>query len=51
MVEAAYNQLIGDLRWLPNGDGNTISERPMPSAAPDRVSKERVAKSAGWPSP
>ena len=41
MVEAAYNQLIGDPSGCHNGDGNTISD-PC-ATAPDRVSKSAKA--------
>lgn len=43
VVEAAYNQLIGDLRWAANGDGNTISETYAIGAARQSI-EERVAK-------
>ncbi|MFH7526465.1 LPD38 domain-containing protein [Aeromonas sp. A5] len=43
VVEAAYNQLIGDLRWAANGDGNTISETYAIGGARQSV-EERVAK-------
>lgn len=43
VVEAAYNQLIGDLRWAANGDGNTISETYAIGGARQSI-EERVAK-------
>ncbi|MEH8123985.1 LPD38 domain-containing protein [Aeromonas veronii] len=43
VVEAAYNQLIGDLRWAANGDGNTISETYAVGGARQSI-EERVAK-------
>ncbi len=43
VVEAAYNQLIGDLRWAANGDGNTISETYSIGGARQSI-EERVAK-------
>ncbi|MDO2946923.1 methyltransferase [Aeromonas simiae] len=43
VVEAAYNQLIGDLRWASNGDGNTISETYAIGGARQSI-EERVAK-------
>lgn len=43
VVEAAYNQLIGDLRWAANGDGNTISETYTIGGARQSI-EERVAK-------
>ena len=43
VVDAAYNQLIGDLRWAANGSSNTLSETYAFGA--DRQSvEERVAK-------
>lgn len=43
VVEAAYNQLIGDLRWAANSDGNTISETYAIGGARQSI-EERVAK-------
>ncbi|HDT6079365.1 TPA: methyltransferase, partial [Aeromonas veronii bv. veronii] len=43
VVEAAYNQLIGDLRWAANGYGNTISETYAIGGARQSI-EERVAK-------
>ncbi|WP_368188697.1 LPD38 domain-containing protein [Aeromonas sp. R7-3] len=43
VVEAAYNQLIGDLRWAANGDDNTISETYAIGGARQSI-EERVAK-------
>lgn len=43
VVDAAYNQLIGDLRWAANGDGNTISETYAIGGARQSI-EERVAK-------
>nr|WP_240332709.1 LPD38 domain-containing protein [Aeromonas hydrophila] len=43
VVEAAYNQLIGDLRWAANGDGNTISETYAIGGTRQSI-EERVAK-------
>lgn len=43
VVEAAYSQLIGDLRWAANGDGNTISETYAIGGARQSI-EERVAK-------
>ena len=43
VVEAAYNQLIGDLRWAANGDGNTISETYAIGGARQSI-EERVSK-------
>ncbi|ANB54847.1 hypothetical protein WM43_20405 [Aeromonas veronii] len=43
VVEAAYNQLIGDLRWAANGDGNTISETYAIGGARQSI-EDRVAK-------
>ncbi|MFR9719860.1 LPD38 domain-containing protein [Aeromonas diversa] len=43
VVEAAYNQLLGDLRWAANGDSNTMSETYAIGAARQSI-EERVAK-------